>query len=46
MVMEALFRKIPQDNIDQAGKMTLGVWLVLPFLTERYVLSGIGSGSW
>lgn len=41
-----LFRKISQDNIDQTGKMTLGVWLVLPFFDERYVLSGIGSGSW
>lgn len=34
------FRKIPQDYIDQTGKVTLGVWLVLPFLKARYALSG------
>lgn len=42
------FRKIPQDYIDQTGKVTLGVWLVLPFLTalsgKRYRFSG-SSGS-
>jgi len=31
-----LLRKIPQDNIDQAGKVTLGVWLDLPFLTDTF----------